>query len=197
MNAGCLNHQQSGIPSANFHGVRLDHVFSRIFIYPSGHGNPLYYSHTSPIRNCKDMGIVWEAYQKGVLLLGVCGNHLDVNRITSPKTDHAWTAPRLWKEQPYATAMFVARKVFPRNRHFFWKHGPKGSQWMERLGSWWFCWHSQLRHAALMVGKAEVVMHTWTFVEWGWAKLKQQVLDIDISHFFKEGNSANFLLSRR
>ena len=32
-----------------------------------------YYSHTTPIRIPKDMGIVWEAYHKGVPLLGVPG----------------------------------------------------------------------------------------------------------------------------
>ena len=36
-----------------------------------------YYSHTTPIRILKDMGIVWEAYQKGVPLLGVPGITLD------------------------------------------------------------------------------------------------------------------------
>ena len=30
-----------------------------------------YYSHTTPIRIPKDMGMVWEAYHKGVPLLGV------------------------------------------------------------------------------------------------------------------------------
>ena len=32
-----------------------------------------YYSRTTPIRIPKDMGIVWEAYHKGVPLLGVPG----------------------------------------------------------------------------------------------------------------------------
>ena len=32
-----------------------------------------YYSHTTPIRIPKDMGMVWEAYHKGVPLLGVPG----------------------------------------------------------------------------------------------------------------------------
>ena len=36
-----------------------------------------YYSHTTPIRIPKDMGIVWEAYHKGVPLLGVPGITLD------------------------------------------------------------------------------------------------------------------------
>ena len=45
-------------------------------------GDPLivsfpYYSHTTPIRIPKDMGIVWEAYHKGVPLLGVPGITLD------------------------------------------------------------------------------------------------------------------------
>ena len=30
-----------------------------------------YYSHTTPIRIPKDMGMVWESYHKGVPLLGV------------------------------------------------------------------------------------------------------------------------------
>ena len=30
-----------------------------------------YYSHTTPIRTSKDMGMVWEASHKGVPLLGV------------------------------------------------------------------------------------------------------------------------------
>ena len=36
-----------------------------------------YYSHTTPIRIPKDMGMVWEAYHKGVPLLGVPGISLD------------------------------------------------------------------------------------------------------------------------
>ena len=36
-----------------------------------------YYSHTTPIRIPEDMGIVWEAYHKGVQLLGVLGITLD------------------------------------------------------------------------------------------------------------------------
>ena len=36
-----------------------------------------YYSHTTPIRIPKDMGIVWETYHKGVPLLGVPENTLD------------------------------------------------------------------------------------------------------------------------
>ena len=38
-----------------------------------------YSSHTTPIRIPKDMGIVWEAYHKGVPLLGVPENPIDVN----------------------------------------------------------------------------------------------------------------------
>ena len=37
-----------------------------------------YYSHTTPIRIPKDMGMVWEAYHKGVPLLGVPGITLDM-----------------------------------------------------------------------------------------------------------------------
>ena len=37
-----------------------------------------YYSHTTPIRIPKDMGIVWEAYHKGVSLLGVPGITIEV-----------------------------------------------------------------------------------------------------------------------
>ena len=37
----------------------------------------LYYSHTTPIRIPKDMGIVWETYHKGVPSLGVPENILD------------------------------------------------------------------------------------------------------------------------
>ena len=37
-----------------------------------------YYSHSTPIRIPKDMGIVWEAYHKGVPLLGVPGITLDI-----------------------------------------------------------------------------------------------------------------------
>ncbi len=36
-----------------------------------------YYSHTTPIRIPKDMGIVWKAYHKGVPLLGVPGITLE------------------------------------------------------------------------------------------------------------------------
>ena len=38
---------------------------------------PLYYSHTTPIRIRKDMGMVWEDYHNGVPLLGVPGITLD------------------------------------------------------------------------------------------------------------------------
>ena len=41
-----------------------------------------YYSHTTPIRTPKDMGIVWDAYHKGVPLLGVPGINLDC-RVTT------------------------------------------------------------------------------------------------------------------
>ena len=36
-----------------------------------------FYSHTTPIRILKDMGMVWEAYHKGVPVLGVPGITLD------------------------------------------------------------------------------------------------------------------------
>ena len=36
-----------------------------------------YYSHSTPIRIPKDMGMVWEAYHKGVPLLGVPENSLN------------------------------------------------------------------------------------------------------------------------
>ena len=54
-----------------------------IFRDPQGHGTPWapYYSHIfpnpTPIRIPKDMGMVWEAYHKGVPLLGVPGITLD------------------------------------------------------------------------------------------------------------------------
>ena len=38
-----------------------------------------YYSHTTPIRILKHMGTVWEAYHKGVPLLGVPGITLDIH----------------------------------------------------------------------------------------------------------------------
>ncbi len=44
-----------------------------------------YYSHTIPIRIPKDMGIVWEAYHKGVPLLGVPEN----------PTEKSWRAHEL------------------------------------------------------------------------------------------------------
>ena len=49
---------------------------------PPNDGTPFpilfpYYSHTTPIRIPEDMGIVWEAYHKGVQLLGVPGITLD------------------------------------------------------------------------------------------------------------------------
>ena len=37
-----------------------------------------YYSHSTPIRIPKDMGIVWEAYHKGVPSLGVPGITLEI-----------------------------------------------------------------------------------------------------------------------
>ena len=40
-----------------------------------------YYSHTTPIRIPKDMGIVWEAYHKQVPLLGVPENPIDYKGI--------------------------------------------------------------------------------------------------------------------
>ncbi len=46
------------------------------------HGTPYpYYSHTTPIRIPKGMGIVWEAFHKLVPLLGVSGSH------------HPWSHP--------------------------------------------------------------------------------------------------------
>ena len=48
------------------------------------------YSHTTPIRIPKDMGIVWEAYHKGVPLLGVPGITVDFSFAglhSSPWTD--------------------------------------------------------------------------------------------------------------
>ncbi len=44
-----------------------------------------YYSHTTPIRIPKDMGMVWEAYRKGVPLLGVPENPIE---ITASWVDH-------------------------------------------------------------------------------------------------------------
>ena len=44
---------------------------------PYGKRDP-YYSHTTPIRIRKDMGIVWEAYHRGVPLLGVPRISLDL-----------------------------------------------------------------------------------------------------------------------
>ena len=41
-----------------------------------------YYSHTTPIRIRKDMGIVWETYHKGVPLLGVPGITLEITWIS-------------------------------------------------------------------------------------------------------------------
>ena len=41
-----------------------------------------YYSHTTPIRIPKDMGMVWEAYHKGVPLLGVPENPIDFREGT-------------------------------------------------------------------------------------------------------------------
>ena len=43
---------------------------------PYGKRDP-YYSHTTPIRIPKDMGMVWKAYHKGVPLLGVRAITLD------------------------------------------------------------------------------------------------------------------------
>ena len=43
---------------------------------PYGKRDP-YYSHTTPIRIPKDMGMVWEAYHKGVPLLGVPENPIE------------------------------------------------------------------------------------------------------------------------
>ena len=44
-----------------------------------------YYSHSTPIRIPKDMGIVWEAYHKGVPSLGVPGITLDLRDIPDGK----------------------------------------------------------------------------------------------------------------
>ena len=41
-------------------------------------GSSPYYSHTTPIRIPKDMGIVWETYHKGVPLLKVPENIIDL-----------------------------------------------------------------------------------------------------------------------
>ena len=37
-----------------------------------------HYSHTTPLRIPKDMGVVWEAYHKGVPLWGVPENTIEV-----------------------------------------------------------------------------------------------------------------------
>ena len=56
---------------------RSRNIHSNISVGFSGtpnNGTPYpYYSHTTPIRIPKDMGMVWEAYHKGVPLLGVLG----------------------------------------------------------------------------------------------------------------------------
>ena len=57
----------SRIPDPRINGVFRDPL---IVSFP-------YYSHTTPIRISKDMGIVWEAYHQGVPLLGVPGTTLD------------------------------------------------------------------------------------------------------------------------
>ena len=54
-----------------------------------------YYSHTTPIRIPKDMGIVWEAYHKGVPLLGVPGITLDT--APSQKSKRYFTDPRKYQ----------------------------------------------------------------------------------------------------
>ena len=48
-----------------------------------------YHSHTTPIRIPKDMGMVWEAYHKGVPVLGVPGITLDIIKVDAhtPKTN--------------------------------------------------------------------------------------------------------------
>ena len=58
-------------------GVRKDVMYTVSHLsIPASHTIP-YYSHTTPIRIPKDMGIVWEAYHKGVPLVGVPGITLD------------------------------------------------------------------------------------------------------------------------
>ena len=50
---------------------------------PYGKRDP-YYSHTTPLRIPKDVGMVWEASHKGVPLLGVPGITLDSILMYSP-----------------------------------------------------------------------------------------------------------------
>ena len=60
----------------------------------------LYYSHTTPIRIPKDMGIVWETYHKGVPSLGVPENILDKwNRHFCP---HWRRDAATFPDDPYA-----------------------------------------------------------------------------------------------
>ena len=60
-----------------------------------------YNSHTTPIRIPKDMGIVWEAYHKGVPLLGVPENPIDRihgNSNIHPATSQSYPPPEIMLE---------------------------------------------------------------------------------------------------
>ena len=59
-----------------------------------------YYSHTTPIRIPKDMGMVWEAYHKGVPLLGFPENPTDSGRVSK----------RRWTKLGYFSAHFSIKQ---------------------------------------------------------------------------------------
>ncbi len=68
-----------------------------------------YYSHTTPIKIPKDMGIVWEAYHKGVPLLVVSRISLDT-----------WEHPKVDSNTPRLLAQHMihndAKEVFMMNQ---------------------------------------------------------------------------------
>ncbi len=84
-----VNHHSTSIWSMGFSGTPKD------MGSPYGKRDP-YYSHTTSIIP-KDMGIVWEAYHKGVPLLGVPGITLDLGIFSNHPTKQIQI---FWKESP-------------------------------------------------------------------------------------------------
>ena len=52
---------------------------------------PMLFLNPTPIRIPKDMGIVWEAYHKGVPLLGVPGITLDTTMVSIVFSRDSWS----------------------------------------------------------------------------------------------------------
>ena len=98
-----------------------------------------YYSHTTPIRIPKDMGMVWEPYHKGVPLLGVPGITLD-NFVAQTQTPMApLNSPNLHLQlkpsqglgrSPWHNMWWLLGEIAPLFRFFWGGDEPTGGKEM-------------------------------------------------------------------